>query len=116
MQKTMLAGGLWRWTAPHPDWKPECGKPGGWQQMVGCLYYEPPAGVAGAGALVLIDPLAPPDGTADAETFWKALDADVARLARPVAVLLGNHYHERSAQAVMQRYRGRVNVSILAHE
>ena len=116
MQVTKLAEGLWRWTAPHPDWTPASGKPGGWEQMVGCTYYEPPAGVAGAGALVLIDPLAPPEGTPEAEKFWKSLDGDVARLARPVVILLGNHFHSRSAQAVMDRYRRTVGASILAHE
>lgn len=115
MEVTQLAEGLWRWTAPHPDWTPESGRPGGWGQMVGCLSYEPPEGMAGAGAFVLIDPLAPPEGTRDHEKFWKALDADVARLARPVIVLLGNHYHARSAWEVLERYRGR-GASILAHE
>ena len=117
MEVTKLAEGLWRWTAPHPDWTPETGKkPGGWGQMVGCVYYEQPAGVAGAGALVLIDPLAPPEGTMEAKAFWTALDDDVARLGRPVTILLGNHYHSRSAQEVHDRYKDTVGASILAHE
>src|SRR5205085_1253679 len=33
-----VAPGLWRWTALHPEWKPE----EGWDQEVGCVYYEGP--------------------------------------------------------------------------
>lgn len=104
-----LSPGLWRWTAPHPDWTPEKDKPGGWGQKVGCLYMESPEGI------VLIDPLAPPEGTEEARTFWEALDADVARVGKPVVVLLGNRYHQRSAQAVFERYR-RSGARILAPE
>ena len=66
--------------------------------MVGCVYYET------LDAVILIDPLAPPDGTSDAERFWRALDRDVERLGLPVAVLLCSDWHERSAQAVADRY------------
>ena len=44
-----IRDGLWRWTAPHPDWEPG----GGWEKDVGCVYYE------GPDAVVLIDPLVP---------------------------------------------------------
>jgi glyoxylase-like metal-dependent hydrolase (beta-lactamase superfamily II) len=86
-----LAPGLWRWTAPHPEWRPT----DRWPQEVGCVYYEAPA------AVVLIDPLVP-DG--EEERFWRALDCDVARVARPVAVLLTAPWHERSAATVVARY------------
>ena len=105
-----LSPGLWRWTAPHPDWTPEKDKPGGWGQQVGCLYLESPEGI------VLIDPLAPPEGTEEARRFWEALDADVARLGKAVVVLLGNRFHQRSAQAVLERYRGKPGARILAPE
>ena len=90
-----IAEGLWRWTAPHPDWAP--GKD--WPHDVGCVYYEAPE------AVVLIDPLVPAD---EEERFWRALDGDVERLARPVAVLLSVRYHERSAETVAARYGGTV--------
>jgi glyoxylase-like metal-dependent hydrolase (beta-lactamase superfamily II) len=106
VQVSSIRPGLWRWTAPHPDWTPKDGGPGGWEQDVGCLYFEAPD------AVVLFDPLAPPDGTPDAERFWRTLDGDVARLDRPVAVLLTAHWHERSAQAVYDRYRERPGVSL----
>ena len=91
-----LRPGLWRWTARHPDWTPAEGGPGGWEQDVACLYYEAPD------AVVVIDPLVPegPDG----DRFWRALDRDVDRAARPVAVLLTVFWHERSAGEVVARY------------
>jgi broad specificity phosphatase PhoE len=56
-------------------------------------------------AVVLVDPLLPSD-PAQVERFWKALDADLARLARPLLVLVGCVEHGRSADAVAARYRG----------
>jgi glyoxylase-like metal-dependent hydrolase (beta-lactamase superfamily II) len=94
--------GLWRWSVPHPEWKPEKGGPAGWDQRVGCVYYEAPD------AVVLIDPLVPADGTPDLERFWTALDRDVERAARPVEILLANHFHVRSAAPVRERYRSAV--------
>ena len=86
-----LAPGLWRWMAPHPAWRVT----DAWPREVGCVYYEAPT------AVVLIDPLVP-DG--EEERFWRALDRDVERLARPVAVLLTAPWHERSAATVAARY------------
>ncbi len=106
--------GLWRWTAPHPGWTPQKDGPGGWGRMVGCVYYEP-KGVSQR-AIVLIDPLAPPAGTPDADRFWKALDGDVERCDGTVAILLGNYHHERGAGEFHDRYRGKPGASIWAHE
>ena len=91
MDVLKISDGLWRWTAPHPDWKP--GE--GWSRDVGCVYYEAPEDV------VLIDPLVPAD---DEESFWTALDRDVERLGRPVCVLVTVSWHERTADAVASRY------------
>ena len=112
MRVDQLAAGLWRWTAPHPDWTPDKAKPGGWGQRVGCVSYEP----ADRGEpLVLIDPLAPAEGDPSAVRFWRALDADVARRGTPVAVLLANFWHDRSAQAILDRYRAKPGAEIWAH-
>jgi len=92
-----LRPGLWRWTARHPEWTPEEGGPDGWDAEVGCIYSEAPD------AVVLIDPLVPGED-AERDRFWRALDHDVARLGRPVAILLTTHWHERSAGAVRDRY------------
>ena len=85
-----LAPGLWRWTAPHPDWKAG----DDWEQEVGCVYYEAP------GATVLIDPLVPPER----DRFFEALDRDVERRGLPVAILLTVPWHERSAPELVERY------------
>lgn len=110
MEVKKIAEGLWRWTAPHPEWVPEKGGPGGWEREVGCVYYEGPEDV------VLIDPLAPPEGTADAVKFWAALDGDVARVGRPVAVVITIRYHGRSAAAIAARYGGSRPVRVLVPE
>jgi glyoxylase-like metal-dependent hydrolase (beta-lactamase superfamily II) len=101
MQVAELAPGLWRWTARHPDWKPE----EDWEPEVGCVYWE------GADATCLIDPLLPGDAD-DAERFWRHLDADVERVGRPVAVLLTLFWHERSAAEVARHY----DAEVWAHE
>jgi hypothetical protein len=99
MQMTVrrIADGLWRWTAPHPEWN---GDPN-WDRDVGSVYCETPE------AVVLVDPLVPGDPR-DAERFWRALDRDVERLALPVAVLLTCRWHVRSTPAVRERYGARV--------
>ena len=74
-----VATGLWWWTALHPAWTPADGGPDGWEQEVGCVYYEAP------GAVVLIDPLVPME---DRDRFYRALDRDVERAGLPVCVLV----------------------------
>jgi glyoxylase-like metal-dependent hydrolase (beta-lactamase superfamily II) len=105
-----LASGLWRWTAPHPDWTPDEGGPDGWERDVGCVYWE------ARDAVVLVDPLAPPPGSEDAARFWAALDRDVERTARPVAILVTIFWHERSVPEVAARYDAAVWAHRLALE
>ena len=91
MKMHELGRGLWRWTAPHPEWKPGATKdsPADWPQLVGSVAYE------NDGVLVLVDPLVPEGG-------WRALD----RLARGkrVHVLTTIGFHRRSREAVRERY------------
>jgi glyoxylase-like metal-dependent hydrolase (beta-lactamase superfamily II) len=89
MEVLSVASGLWRWTGFHEEWKED----------VGCVYYEARDG------LVLIDPLVPPE---DTERFWRALDDDVARAARPVHVLVSVYWHTRSAREMVERYGARL--------
>jgi hypothetical protein len=91
MDVRQLGAGLWRWTAEHPDWN----HAEHWGPEVGSVYAELPE------AVVLVDPLVPPD---DEQRFWEALDRDVERHGQPVHVLLTVHWHERSVEAVLERY------------
>jgi glyoxylase-like metal-dependent hydrolase (beta-lactamase superfamily II) len=95
-----LRPGLWRWTAPHPDWTPDEGGEDGWEREVACLYLEAPD------AIVLIDPLVP-EG-AERERFLRHLDADVERVGLPVAIVLTVFWHERSAPELRERYEAAV--------
>src|SRR5262245_50070834 len=113
MEVTPIAGGLWRWTAPHPEWTPEKDKPGGWGRMVGSVYYEPAA--AGAKALTLVDPLAPPAGSEEARKFWAALDRDVERARLPVVIFTTVGYHKRGAAEIQRRYADKHGAEIAAH-
>lgn len=101
-----IAPRLWRWTAPHPGWKPSDAEDGeGWEREVGCVYLE------AADAVVLIDPLIPtaPD---ERERFLTHLDADVERAGTPVAILLTVAAHERSAPELAERF----GAEVWAHE
>lgn len=89
-----LAPGLWRWTAPHPEWEPN----EDWEEDVSCVYYEAPDSV------VLFDPQLPPER----ETFFAALDRDVDRLGLPVVILLTASWHDRSSAEVAARYGARI--------
>jgi hypothetical protein len=86
-----LRPGLWRWTAPHPEWA----NAEHWGPEVASVYAEL------ADAVVVVDPLVPADGE---ERFWSALDGDVERARGPLYVLLTAHWHERSVEAVLERY------------
>jgi glyoxylase-like metal-dependent hydrolase (beta-lactamase superfamily II) len=87
-----LRPGLWRWTAAHPEWA----HAEHWGPDVASVYAELPD------AVVVVDPLVP---AGEEERFWSALDRDVERLGRPVYVLLTVHWHERSVEAVLERYK-----------
>ena len=100
MEVRQLRPGLWRWTARHPDWRPEDLEDGaGWGEVVASYSVESDDG------LVLIDPLAPVRGSEHDERFWSALDRDVARLGPP-HVLLTIYWHARSSQEILDRFAG----------
>jgi hypothetical protein len=89
-----IASGLWRWTAPHPDWRPDAasGSAGDWERDVGSVLYET------ADAAVFFDPLLPPDR----DSFWDWADERVA--GRPVSVLTTIRWHRRSRDDLVRRY------------
>lgn len=89
-----IADGLWRWTAPHPDWTPaEEGSVDDWERDVGSVLLDLPD------ATVLFDPLVPDDG-------WETLDRHVEERGRPVVVLTTIKWHRRSRDEVLRRYGG----------
>jgi hypothetical protein len=87
---------LWRWSAPHPDWKAGAAPASAedWEQTVGSVLYELPDAVA------LIDPLLPADGRTQ---FLRWLDARIA--ARPVGILTTIRWHRRDRDELAERYR-----------
>ena len=94
MQLETLRPNLWRWTAPHPDWRPlaDDGTPISWPRDVGCVLYVTP------GHAVFVDPLADERDRA----FWTW--ADERCRGRAVAVLETIHFHRRSRDAFVERY------------
>ena len=92
MKGSELAPGLWRWTAPHPNWR----EGADWEQEVGCVYYEAPD------ATVLIDPLVPPER----ERFFEALDRDVERRGLPVSILLTQQTLSTTQRHAVRRFPG----------
>jgi hypothetical protein len=86
-----IAPGLWYWSVVHPGWDDA----EDWPEQVGQACYE------GTDSLVLFDPLVPAD---DEAAFWDFVDQrrDDTRLS--VRVLLTAPWHERSVEAVSDRY------------
>jgi hypothetical protein len=99
-----IARGIWRWTAPHPEWRPAHR----WGHQVGCYALEE------ADALVLLDPQAPLPGSPEAAALWPALDRLVASAARDVHVMITIPYHARSTEAIEERF-GRDRVRVWGH-
>lgn len=97
---TELADGLFRWTAPHPAWRPGApvDSPDDWGPLVGSVLYEP------GETVVLIDPLLPSDG-AERERLLAWLDERVG--VRPVSVLTTISHHRRDRELLAERYAGR---------
>jgi hypothetical protein len=95
MRVEQVADGIWWWTALHPEWL--VGTP---DQEVSSYLVETPD------AVVLLDPQAPPAASDEADRFWRHLDQDVARLGRPVWVILTKEPHERDSAAFAERYAG----------
>jgi len=95
MRVQEIATGLWRWTGLHPAWTPGEGGPDGWEQEVGCYFYEAP------GSVVLFDPLVPME---DRDRFFEALDRDVERAGGQVRILVTVEDHRRSVAELAERY------------
>jgi hypothetical protein len=94
-----IAAGLWRWTAPHPEWIPDAAPDStdDWGRDVGCVLYVTDD------AAVFIDPLVPDN----ARRFWSWADRQVAE--RRTFVLTTVRPHRRSRAQVAARYRASVS-------
>ena len=86
-----LRPGLKRWTAVHPEWKPEEDELDESYRPVASLLYHAPS------TLVLVDPLVP-------DELWPALDDEVQASGAPVVVLTTITFHDRSRDDVARRY------------
>jgi hypothetical protein len=88
--------GLWRWTTPHPEWRPDAppDSPADWPHAVGSVLCD------AVDATVLIDPLLP----VDERGFLGVLDEHVRSRERPVAVLTTIGFHRRSRDQLAERY------------
>jgi hypothetical protein len=88
--------GLWRWSAPHPGWRPGATpqSPDDWPRAVGSVLCDAPD------ATVLIDPLLPLGD----QRFLGALDEHVGRRERRVVVLTTIGFHRRSRDQLADRY------------
>jgi glyoxylase-like metal-dependent hydrolase (beta-lactamase superfamily II) len=86
-----LRPGLKRWTAEHPEWKPEEDELDESYRPVASLLYR------ARDALLFVDPLVP-------DELWPALDAEVEGAGAPVVVLTTIRFHVRSRDAVVDRY------------
>jgi glyoxylase-like metal-dependent hydrolase (beta-lactamase superfamily II) len=84
-----LAPGLWIWRLEHPDWSSESD----WDPPVTTTCVE------SGGEVVLIDPLAPPDG---AREIWDRLDAKP-----PTVVVVLKPDHVRDVDHFVERYGAR---------
>src|ERR671935_1749464 len=88
--------GLWRWTAPHPEWvaesKPE--SPSDWPRDVGCVLCDAPD------ATVLIDPLV----VKGDDRLLQRLDRYVRSRGLPVSILTTIKWHRRSRDELARRY------------
>jgi hypothetical protein len=95
MEPEQLKPNLWRWSAPHPDWRAnaEPGSSSDWPREVGCTLYEDPE------TAVYIDPLVP---AGEESAFWAW--ADEHSKDKSVHVLTTISFHRRSRDTFLERY------------
>jgi hypothetical protein len=89
---TEVAPGLWRWSVPHPDWRPDAvpGSYGDWPREVGCVLHETDE------QAVFFDPLI------DSDALWEWVDDRCA--GKRVTVLTTIGWHRRSRPELVERY------------
>ncbi len=90
-----IATGLWRWTAPHPEWRPgaAAGSTADWEREVGSVL------CLGDREAIFIDALVPEAE----ESFWSWADERAAAAERCLA-LTTIGFHRRSRDRLVDRY------------
>jgi hypothetical protein len=99
-----VADGIWRWTAPHPEWRNDSVP---WTQEVASF------ALASDARLVLVDPLLHEDADAAAAVLER-LDALVSE-ASSVAIVVTIPYHVRSSEELAERYADAASVTLHGH-
>lgn len=94
-----LIGGLWRWTARHPEWHP-----GEFGREVASFAVE------ADDDLILVDPLLPPEPESK-----PLLELIEERLTERLAILITIPYHVRSSEELWRRFRSSVKTSVWGH-
>ena len=85
-----IAPGLYRWTAPHPQWRPRT------EEVVSYA-------LGGGGSLAVVDPLLPVEDDPRRAPLLAAFDELVAGAQR-LDVMITIPYHTRSAEGLYERY------------
>jgi hypothetical protein len=96
-----IAPGIHRWTMPHPEYRTTA-------EEVVCY------ALAADEALVLVDPLLPPDTDARRAPLLAALD-ELARPAHRLEIAITIPYHTRSAESLYERYAQTLPTRIWGH-
>jgi hypothetical protein len=94
-----IAAGIHRWSTSHPEWRPA----NAWAKDVASF------AIVTDSVLSLVDPLLPPDRSAEREGVLANLDA-LVKQASQVEILITIPYHTRSTLELVERYRDTVEV------
>ncbi len=97
-----LATGIYRWTAPHPEWRPAVEEVQSYALVVGA-------------ALLLVDPLLPAEEDERRSPLLAELEL-LAAAATRVELLVTIPYHTRSAEVLYQRFAAQRPTRIWGHE
>ena len=96
-----LARGIYRWTAPHPEWRPQAEEVASYALVTG-------------GALLLVDPLVPAEEDERLTPLLAELDMLAAGAGR-VEILITIPYHTRNAEALYERFTPQRPTRIWGH-
>ena len=96
-----IAPGIFRWTAPHPTWRPTV------EEVVSFAIVD-------RGVLAIVDPQLPAASDGRRVAVLRKLDELVAGVAR-LELLITLPYHTRSSETLYERYWSRLPTRIHGH-